>query len=150
MSVASTAQAKRLFSRDGRTVSRRCVRHSLAAGGQSILSDLEFDGRTPSHRAPLTRAYLCVTVWEVQVQFHRSALKHGVDPDETLYAWAAGEERAAWLDDDQPRRLLRVGPDRSGRPLELVALIFDDNRALIIHSMPARRRALDATEGRHR
>lgn len=52
-----------------------------------------------------------------------------------------------WLEDDQPARLLRVGTDMAGRPIELVALVFDQERILIIHAMKARKKSIDATKG---
>jgi hypothetical protein len=44
------------------------------------------------------------------------------------------------LDDDGegPRRELRLGPDRAGNLLEIVVLLLDDGRELIIHAMPMR------------
>jgi hypothetical protein len=33
---------------------------------------------------------------------------------------------------------LRLGPDRAGNPLEIVVLLLDDGRELIIHAMPMR------------
>lgn len=42
------------------------------------------------------------------------------------------------LDDENPKRELRLGFDDSGRLLELVVLIFDDGSELVIHAMKAR------------
>ena len=43
-------------------------------------------------------------------------------------------------DEDQagPMRELRLGPDRAGNMLEVVVLLLDDDRNLIIHSMRMR------------
>lgn len=68
---------------------------------------------------------------------HSSALKHGMDPEDSLYAanWPLWVEP---LDGEKPQRALRLGFDMSGRLLELVVLIFDSGDELIIHSMKAR------------
>ncbi len=45
------------------------------------------------------------------------------------------------LQDDEelgPRRELRLGPDRAGNLLEIVVLLLDDDRQLIIHAMRMR------------
>lgn len=41
-------------------------------------------------------------------------------------------------DDDSPHRLLVLGPDRAGNMLELVVLMFDDGRQMVIHAMAMR------------
>jgi len=84
----------------------------------------------------------------VLVSLHPAAFKHGLSAMDIEHAWVTGEVRQARLDDDQPQRILRVGTDQTGRPIELVALVFDQRRALIIHAMPARKASLDATERR--
>ena len=73
---------------------------------------------------------------------HSSALKHGIDPEDTLYAanWPLWIEP---LNGERPQRELRLGFDMSGRLLELVVLIFDSGDELIIHSMKARPEYLD-------
>ncbi|HQH08994.1 MAG TPA: toxin [Phycicoccus sp.] len=83
----------------------------------------------------------------VQVDLHPSAFKHGLSAADIRQAWKAGEHRQVWLEDDQPARLLRVGTDMAGRPIELVALVFDQERILIIHAMKARKKSIDATKG---
>jgi hypothetical protein len=39
---------------------------------------------------------------------------------------------------DRPQRELRLGPDRAGNLLEVVVLLLDDGRELIIHAMRMR------------
>lgn len=74
----------------------------------------------------------------IDIQVHPTARKHGLTPDEVSNLWASGVE-ATWIDDLDPRRLLRIGPDSAGRPWELVALVFDGGlRHLVIHAMPLR------------
>lgn len=41
-------------------------------------------------------------------------------------------------DDDTPYRLLVLGPDPAGNFLEVIILIFDDERTMAIHAMPIR------------
>ena len=83
---------------------------------------------------------------EVLIAFHPSAFRHGLTAEDIEHAWTTGQHRQGRLEDDHPERLLRVGTDPAGRPIEVVALIFDQERALIIHAMKARKVSLDATE----
>lgn len=68
---------------------------------------------------------------------HRSARKHGVADADILHV--AGEY-LVWfrIDDDEPPRELRLGFDTKGRLLEVVVLLLDDGRELVIHAMKAR------------
>lgn len=84
------------------------------------------------------------------VSIHQSALKHGLAVEDILHAWTTSEHRQVRLEDHHVERRLRVGTDAAGRPIELVAMIFDQERALIIHAMKARRVSLNATERRQR
>ena len=76
------------------------------------------------------------------MRVHRSALKHGVIPEDAVQA-------AAWplwvepLDDGPPSRELRLGFDTRARLLETVVLVLENDDELVIHAMPARRRYLD-------
>lgn len=78
----------------------------------------------------------------MSLKIHSSALKHGIDPEDSLHAanWPLWVEP---LNGELPQRELRLGFDRSGRLLELVVLIFDDGDELIIHSMKVRPTYLD-------
>lgn len=82
------------------------------------------------------------------VSLHPSAFRHGLTAQDIEHAWTTGEHRQVRLGDDHPERVLRVGTDSAGRPIEVVALIFDQQRTLLIHAMKARKVALDVTEGR--
>ena len=84
------------------------------------------------------------------VQIHPSAFKHGLTAETITHAWSTGSHRQLRIEDDQPERYLRIGTDKAGRPIELVALVFDQQRALIIHAMPARKSTLKATERKPR
>ena len=73
---------------------------------------------------------------------HKSALKHGVSPEDAIQA----AEWPLWiedLDDDSPARQLRLGFDTKGRLLEIVVLVFDSGNELVIHAMKARLQMLD-------
>ncbi|GAA2231664.1 toxin [Herbiconiux moechotypicola] len=76
------------------------------------------------------------------MRVHPSALKHGVDPEDSIQAatWPLWVED---LDDDSPARQLRLGFDTGGRLLELVVLRFDSGNELLIHSMKARPQMFD-------
>ncbi len=42
------------------------------------------------------------------------------------------------IEDDKPRRILHLGPDRANNFLEIVTLEFDDGRSMAIHAMKMR------------
>jgi hypothetical protein len=77
------------------------------------------------------------------VKVHRSALKHGVSPEDAVQA----AEWALWIEpldeDGPPYRELRLGFDTRARLLETVVLVLDGRDELVIHAMPARRKYLD-------
>ena len=76
------------------------------------------------------------------MKVHDSALKHGIAPEDEIYAatWALWIED---LDENSPSRQLRLGFDTRGRLLEIVVLTFDSGNELIIHAMKARPQMLD-------
>ncbi|PHP53580.1 toxin [Actinomyces ruminis] len=82
---------------------------------------------------------------------HRSARKHyrrdRLDDDAVQYAAVHVPNSRPLDDEDDPRRWLMIGADRSGRLLELVVLIFDDGYELLIHAMKARAQYLDEVGG---
>lgn len=73
---------------------------------------------------------------------HKSALKHGIDEADSLYA-AQHHVYVADLENDNPAREFRLGFDPKGRLLELVILRFDSGNELLIHSVKARPRYFD-------
>jgi hypothetical protein len=72
--------------------------------------------------------------WEL----HRSARKHGVPDEDTVHAADHALVAYPLEDEGGPVRELRLGPDRAGNLLEIVVLLLDDGRGLIIHSMRMR------------
>ncbi|WP_322750482.1 MULTISPECIES: hypothetical protein [unclassified Frankia] len=74
---------------------------------------------------------------------HRSARKHGIADADSIHA--AQRFLVAYPlgdDDEEPRRELRLGPDRAGNLLEIVVLLLDDTD-LIIHAMRMRAKYRD-------
>jgi hypothetical protein len=77
------------------------------------------------------------------VRVHKSALKHGVSPDDAIQAarWSLWIEP---IDDDgPPSRELRLGFDTVARLLETVVLVLETGEEVVIHAMPARKKYLD-------
>lgn len=83
------------------------------------------------------------------MEVHESALKHGIDPADSVRA-ATDVVLSVDLDRDDPARQLRLGFDRSGRLLEVVVLTFDDGRQIVIHAMKARAQYLRLLPGKER
>jgi hypothetical protein len=77
------------------------------------------------------------------VRVHRSALKHGVLPEDAIQA----ADWSQWIEpldeDDWPHRELRLGFDTHARLLETVVLVFESGEEMVIHAMPARRQYWD-------
>ena len=81
-------------------------------------------------------------------ELHESARKHyhrdKLDDDAVLYAAEHALNSRPLDGEDDPRRWLVIGVDPSGRLLELVLLVFDGGRELVIHAMKARQQYLDS------
>ena len=71
------------------------------------------------------------------MELHRSARKHGIADEDTVHA-AQNRLAAYAISEESPLRELRLGPDRAGNLPEIVVLLLDDDRELIIHSMRMR------------
>ena len=71
------------------------------------------------------------------VAIHPSALKHGLTDDAICRLWLSWREQCL-LEDDNPERVLRICLDDAGRAYELVGLVFDDDRVMVIHAMRLR------------
>jgi hypothetical protein len=73
------------------------------------------------------------------MKVHDSALKHGIAPEDAIYAatWSLWVED---LDENSPSRQLRLGFDTRG---DFVVLTFDSGNELAIHAMKARPQMLD-------
>ena len=78
---------------------------------------------------------------------HESALNHGIEAADAIYA-AENWVFAAPQNDDSPMPEFRLGFDSHGRLLELVVLVFDSGSQMLIHAMKARKQYL-ARSARH-
>ncbi len=67
----------------------------------------------------------------------RSAQKHGISEEDGIEA-ATRPLVSVPLDDEDPRRFLRLGFDSGGRLLELIVLVWDDGTEELIHAMKCR------------
>ena len=68
---------------------------------------------------------------------HDSALKHGIDPEDSVYAAQHALVREPETE-EPPIAEFRLGFDPHGRLLELTVLVFDSGNEMLIHSMKAR------------
>ena len=81
------------------------------------------------------------------MEVHRSARKHGVADGDMLHTGDHAVSSFDLGDDDSPRRRLVIGPDRAGNLLEVIVLVFDDDREMVIHAMRLRSRYEGMLEG---
>lgn len=72
------------------------------------------------------------------MEIHRSAFKHGVTVDDIVHAVENALEIIDLDAASDPPKVLAIGPDRSGRWLEVIWLCFVD-RDLVIHAMKLRK-----------
>lgn len=70
----------------------------------------------------------------VSVRIHHTARKHGIDDADMVHALRYSLVKIDQSDEMQ----MRVGPDRSGRLLEIGVLGADGDDPVIIHAMPMR------------
>jgi hypothetical protein len=70
---------------------------------------------------------------------HDSARKHAISDDDAIHAAEHALIAYRQADEEGPIRELRLGSDRAGNLLEVVVLVLDDGRGLIIHAMRMRR-----------
>ena len=76
------------------------------------------------------------------VEIHSSARRHGCTDEDIQHAILLQLVADDLGDDDTPYRLLILGPDTAGNFLEIIVLIFDDERRMAIHAMPVRAKYL--------
>ncbi|MDR0483268.1 MAG: toxin [Cellulomonadaceae bacterium] len=75
------------------------------------------------------------------IEVHKSARKHGLNNSTIRALWVNWLEQC-WLEDDSPGRVLRLCLDDAGRAFEVIGIVFDDDRVLVIHAMPLRQSTL--------
>ena len=68
------------------------------------------------------------------------ARRHGIGDTDIAHAIAHVVVVHDVGDDDSPRRSLLLGADRAGNMLEVIVLVFDDGRQMVIHAMQMRAR----------
>lgn len=74
------------------------------------------------------------------MEVYRSARRHGVADQDIRHAIEHPVVVADIDPDADPPKLLAIGPDRAGNLLEVVVLTLADDRLLVIHAMPLRRK----------
>lgn len=97
----------------------------------------------------LAREFFVLPFNRVRVVIHSSAHRHGVPEADIAHALSR-PHFVGILALEPTHRQLVLGPSSSGNPLELVVLLLDDDRALVIHAMKMRRQYLHLwREGHH-
>lgn len=72
------------------------------------------------------------------MEFHRSAHRHGLDEQTILHAINHAITVIELEPGVDPPKVLAIGPDHAGNPLEVVWLEVDAGVRLVIHAMPLR------------
>ena len=72
------------------------------------------------------------------MEIHASARKHRVTDSDITHAYEHALVQLDYDPDDHPPRYALVGPDTAGNMIELVVIVADDDRHIVIHAMPAR------------
>lgn len=72
------------------------------------------------------------------MEVHRSAYKHGFDDAAILHALSHALTVIDLEPDGDPPRVLAIGPDLAGNLLEIIWLVLDEDREIVIHAMAMR------------
>ena len=81
------------------------------------------------------------------MEIHKSAHRHGFTDEDVLHAV---EHPVVVVDFDpgsNPPKVLVIGPDRAGNMLEVIILLFNDDRSLAVHAMTLRKKFYRLLEG---
>ena len=73
-----------------------------------------------------------------ELEIHKTALKHGVSTLDIHHATNHAIQTFQYFDEWDRKRILTIGPDRSGNMLELIATVRSDQTARIFHAMKLR------------
>ena len=73
-----------------------------------------------------------------ELEIHKTALKHGVSTLDIHHATSHAIQTFQYFDEWDRKRILTIGPDRSGNMLELIATVRSDQTARIFHAMKIR------------
>jgi len=78
----------------------------------------------------------------VAIIFRRSAARHGISQERATFVISTCPYPLSAPDDDPDRidRVLFLGPDAGGVPLEVVGIELDNGDLVVIHAMRMRRR----------
>jgi hypothetical protein len=72
------------------------------------------------------------------MEIHRSARKHGISDEAIRHAFDNALVQLDFDADEHPPSYALVGPNSAATMIELVVIIGDDNRHIVIHAMNAR------------
>lgn len=72
------------------------------------------------------------------MEINASARRHDVDDVDIVHAVEHVVAEYELVDDQPESRWLVLGPNRAGLMLEIVILVLDDDRELVIHAMVMR------------
>lgn len=72
------------------------------------------------------------------MEIHRSARKHGVSDSAIRHAISHAIVIVDLDPDEEPPKVLAIGPDHAGNLLEIIWVEFDAGREVIIHAMGLR------------
>jgi hypothetical protein len=76
--------------------------------------------------------------YDVPVEIHRSARKHGVSDADLLHATHNALVEVDLDPDGDPPKVVVIGPDTAGNLLEVIVLLLEDDRELAIDAMALR------------
>lgn len=71
-------------------------------------------------------------------EIHRSARKHRVPDADIVHAFTHALARLEYIADEHPPRYALLGPDLSANMIEIVVIVGDGDRHVIIHATRAR------------
>lgn len=72
------------------------------------------------------------------MEFHRSAFKHGYGESDIVHAVENALVIVDLDPDADPPKVLAIGPDSAGNPLEIIWLDLAESIELVIHAMNLR------------
>ncbi len=77
------------------------------------------------------------------LRIHESALKHGTTREDISHAYDLVRYETVLDEDAEPPKLLIIGPDSAGNPLELIGCELENGDVLIWHAMACRKQYLE-------
>jgi hypothetical protein len=77
------------------------------------------------------------------LRIHDSALRHGSSREDISHAYDLFLYETVLDEDADPPKLLIIGPDGAGNPLELIGGEIENGDVLIWHAMACRKQYLD-------